>query len=175
MLLPAQFILYVYLFYFIFNIEGFVFFCSCLFLVGVMSELISFVKLCFSKLLVTDETIVTAKSSKINNESNDKKLPSSGLLIDTKNFSPFYNSFEMKSPVSSLNFVSSSKSLVSTVESVSIQENSTSVETNNAKTSVIANYGTHFDLIKFHPADLISDLKLIQKLNTIERKNLTKY
>lgn len=167
----------------IFHTDRFVLFCTCLFIVGVISELISFVKLCFSKILVVNNEIKTKASRKKTSDESvtNKKLGFSSLqqgsmiLSSASSNKVFYNSIEMQSPISSQSSASSSKSLVSMTESFSCEEAKTTLKANSTDVNHLSNYGAHFDLIKFHPTDLISNLELIRKLNQIERNSFTRF
>lgn len=149
-----------------------------------ISELISFVKLCFSKILVANNETKTKTSRKKNNDETNmnKKQGLSSLqqgsiiLPSSSSNKAFYNSIEMQSPISSQSSVSSTKSLVSiTNDSLSCEEAEMTVKANSTDVIHLSNYGAHFDLIKFHPTDLISNLELIRKLNQIERNSFTRY
>lgn len=160
-------------------LKGFVLFCSCLFLIGFVSEFISFVKLCFGKILVNpgDKKSKTSKSKIGDDKQASLKHKSS------------YNSFEMTVPTSQSDTISvnSSKSLVSMCDrspSISSSSSSTDMPTgfkssspdnnNNNNNTLLASYSTHLDLIKFHPADLVTNLQLIQSLSRINRSTYTK-
>lgn len=132
--------------------------------------------------MVDNEKKTKASRKKHNDESNTNKKQGlsslqqgSMILSSASSNKVFYNSIEMQSPISSQSSVNSSKSLVSMTESFSCEEAETTVKTNSTDVNHLSNYGAHFDLIKFHPTDLISNLELIRKLNQIDRNSFTRY
>lgn len=177
--------------------KGFVLFCTCLFVIGFVSEFLSFVKLCFGKILV-----MKPGGDKVEkNRSHYKKVATNSSLLSSlsssqrqqnnNNNNASYNSFEMTAPNSQSDTMSvnSSKSLVSMCSSSSAASSSSSTNdmtsstglkssannnNNNNNNTLLASYSTHLDLIKFHPTDLVTNLQLIQSLSRINRSTYTR-
>lgn len=139
-------------------------------------------KLCFGKILVNPGEKKSTTTSKYKRTHDEKQA--------SLKHKSSYNSFEMTVPTSQSDTISvnSSKSLVSMCDrssSISSCSSSTDMPTgfksssspdtnNNNNNTLLASYSTHLDLIKFHPADLVTNLQLIESLSRINRSTYTK-
>ena len=158
--------------------------CSCLFLIGIVSEFMSFFQQCFSQML-----FVKPLKSKHHNHQDKTKLDSTNQNGEKK----CYNSFEMTVTSSTSSLTSSNKSLLSCSDNSESACSNDPASTTNAQTKFLTNAKkdetdcgnnngivggnngeAHFNLIKYHPANLLSTVDLLRNLNLPNRTNLTR-